>query len=150
MTPTAVFSQCIYSFAVWLINLQSKTYLCWYLGQRKLETSVDVVSRNRLKHDSEFDALRCRSQPPWSLRYKSEVLVNLCCSTTHKRILTWSALRAISTRSGVTSPMMRIAIPGPGKGWRITRSSWIPSWRPRSRTSSLKSSRRGSINFNPC
>ena len=34
-----------------------------------------------------------------------------------------SAARRISARSGVTSPMMRTARPGPGNGWRQTISS---------------------------
>ena len=46
---------------------------------------------------------------------------------------------------GVISPMMRTARPGPGKGWRQTKSSGMPSSRPAFRTSSLKRSRRGSI-----
>ena len=32
----------------------------------------------------------------------------------------WSAFWRISTRSRVTSPRMRTASPGPGKGWRQT------------------------------
>ena len=55
-----------------------------------------------------------------------------------------SAARRISARSGVTSPMMRTARPGPGKGWRHTISSGSPSSSPTARTSSLNSGRRGS------
>ena len=49
--------------------------------------------------------------------------------------------------SAVTSPRMRMASPGPGKGWRQTSRSGRPSSRPTSRTSSLNSSRRGSSSF---
>ena len=55
-----------------------------------------------------------------------------------------SAARRISARSGVTSPMMRTASPGPGKGWRQTISSGRPSSSPTARTSSLNNCRSGS------
>ena len=47
----------------------------------------------------------------------------------------------------MTSPMILIASPGPGKGWRQTIRSGIPSSSPTRRTSSLKSSRSGSTSF---
>ncbi len=46
--------------------------------------------------------------------------------------------------SPVIAPGIRIASPGPGNGWRPTKLSGRPSSRPRSRTSSLNSSRKGS------
>ena len=46
----------------------------------------------------------------------------------------------------VTSPMIRTASPGPGKGWRHTISSGRPSSSPTARTSSLNRSRSGSTN----
>ena len=55
-----------------------------------------------------------------------------------------SASRRMSSRSSVTSPMMRMARPGPGKGCRQTMSSGRPSSSPTTRTSSLKSMRSGS------
>ena len=55
-----------------------------------------------------------------------------------------SACCSTATRSAVTSPRMRTARPGPGKGWRRTKVSGRPSSRPSARTSSLNSSRSGS------
>ena len=43
-----------------------------------------------------------------------------------------SASRSVSSRSAVTSPMIRIARPGPGNGWRRTIASGRPSSRPTS------------------
>src|SRR6185369_10629006 len=60
----------------------------------------------------------------------------------------WSARRRISRLSAVTSPMMRMARPGPGNGCRPTISSGRPSSRPTCRTSSLNSSRSGSSSWN--
>ena len=48
-----------------------------------------------------------------------------------------SASRRVSSRSAVTSPMIRIARPGPGNGWRWTIASGSPSSAPTARTSSL-------------
>src|ERR1700752_3161185 len=51
----------------------------------------------------------------------------------------------MSSRSRVTSPpTMRIARPGPGKGWRQTIRSGSPSSAPTARTSALNSIRNGS------
>ena len=47
----------------------------------------------------------------------------------------------------VTSPRIRTARPGPGKGWRSRISAGMPRSRPMRRTSSLKRSRSGSISF---
>src|SRR3989304_2418318 len=58
-----------------------------------------------------------------------------------------SALRRISSFSAVTSPMQRMARPGPGKGCRQTMSVSRPSSSPTRRTSSLKRKRRGSGSF---
>ena len=58
-----------------------------------------------------------------------------------------SALRRTSRRSLVISPKMRMASPGPGKGWRQTRSSLMPSSRPSFLTSSLNSSCNGSMSL---
>ncbi len=44
----------------------------------------------------------------------------------------------------MTSPMIRIARPGPGNGWRQTIRSGMPSSSPTRRTSSLNSRRSGS------
>ena len=41
-----------------------------------------------------------------------------------------SGAQANMAFSGVTSPMMRMARPGPGNGWRATRYSGRPSSRP--------------------
>ena len=54
----------------------------------------------------------------------------------------------MSSRSEVTSPMIRIASPGPGNGWRHTIRSGRPSSSPTRRTSSLKISRSGSTRSN--
>ena len=40
-----------------------------------------------------------------------------------------------------------MARPGPGNGWRQMKCSGMPSSRPSARTSSLNSSRSGSISF---
>ena len=56
-----------------------------------------------------------------------------------------SARRRTLSLSSVTSPMIRIAKPGPGNGWRHTIASGNPSALPTSRTSSLNNERRGSI-----
>jgi hypothetical protein len=56
-------------------------------------------------------------------------------------------LLQVATFSGVISPGMRMARPGPGNGWRPTKASGRPSSTPRARTSSLNSSRRGSTSF---
>src|SRR6267143_643342 len=58
-----------------------------------------------------------------------------------------SARRNRSAYSRFTSPRMRTPRPGPGKGCRNTISRGSPDARPSSRTSSLKSSRRGSRSF---
>ena len=55
--------------------------------------------------------------------------------------------RRIFRRSGVTSPRMRTAKPGPGKGWRCRTSSGMPRSRPILRTSSLNKSLSGSISL---
>ena len=56
--------------------------------------------------------------------------------------------RSMSSRSSVTSPMIRMPRPGPGNGWRQTISSGRPSSRPTWRTSSLNSVRNGSTSAN--
>mmetsp|Transcript_11015 Transcript_11015/g.23367 ORF Transcript_11015/g.23367 Transcript_11015/m.23367 type:complete len:224 (+) Transcript_11015:575-1246(+) len=58
-----------------------------------------------------------------------------------------SASWRIFTRSRVTSPRIRMASPGPGKGCRQTLFSSIPMAIPNSRTSSLNNSLIGSISF---
>src|SRR3990170_6563513 len=58
-----------------------------------------------------------------------------------------SASLSISHLAGVTAPIILMARPGPGKGWRLMSSSESPSSRPRRRTSSLKSSLNGSTSF---
>ena len=58
-----------------------------------------------------------------------------------------SASLTMRSCSSVTSPIMRIARPGPGNGCRQTNYSGIPSFVPSSRTSSLNSSRKGSMSF---
>mmetsp|Transcript_2865 Transcript_2865/g.8722 ORF Transcript_2865/g.8722 Transcript_2865/m.8722 type:complete len:283 (+) Transcript_2865:231-1079(+) len=56
-----------------------------------------------------------------------------------------SAFRSLARRSSVIAPRTLMASPGPGNGWRQTDSGGTPSCRPIERTSSLNSSRRGSI-----
>ena len=64
-----------------------------------------------------------------TLRYRPAALIS--------SITIQSASRSVSSRSAVTSPMIRIARPGPGNGWRWTIASGSPSAVPTSRTSSL-------------
>ena len=59
-----------------------------------------------------------------------------------------SAWRRMASSRSSTAPRTRIARPGPGNGWRPTISSGSPSSRPTCRTSSLNSSRSGSISAN--
>ena len=58
-------------------------------------------------------------------------------------------MRSVSRRAFVASPpTIRIARPGPGKGWRQTSRSGSPSSAPTARTSSLNSARSGSTRSN--
>ena len=57
------------------------------------------------------------------------------------------ASRRVSSRSAVTSPMIRMASPGPGNGWRWTIVSGRPNSRPTARTSSLNRYRSGSMSW---
>ena len=68
-------------------------------------------------------------------------------STDHPKKYLPSASCRIRTFSGVISPKIRTASPGPGNGWRVIRCYGIPSSRPTWRTSSLNSRRRGSHSF---
>ena len=65
------------------------------------------------------------------------------CAISSRRMASLS--RTQCSRSGVISPKIRTASPGPGNGCRLTSSSGIPSAVPSARTSSLNSIRSGSI-----
>ena len=59
-----------------------------------------------------------------------------------------SASRSSARRPAVTSPMILMARPGPGNGWRQTIAGGRPSSCPTRRTSSLNSLRSGSTSWN--